>query len=362
MVDDIHKTKANKAPTIKQVAALAGVAPGTVSNVLTGRKLVAEPLKKLVLEAVAELDYRPNHLASSLRFGKTLSIGVVVPDLTNPFFSSVVNQLEILAAGDGFQTLLMSSHEQLGQEEERVRALIARQVDGLIISPSHDTIAPSTGSTISGVPTVLIDRAFGVEGFDTVAADNAAATLAGTRHLIELGHRRIVFLATAASLANIEERVEGYRQAMAEAGLQSFCNVIYGGLAIESCRAAIEQELRPSSSQAERPTAIFASAHVATLGAAKAIRAIDLDFPKDVSLLGYDGSDWMTVLRPYVSAIEQPVAELARACWTLLRRRMSQKDAAPEHRRVACVLRVRESTCRLQATTAAERQAGPKPG
>ncbi|WKL25622.1 LacI family DNA-binding transcriptional regulator [Sinorhizobium meliloti] len=73
-------------PTIKEVAALAGVAPGTVSNVLTGRKLVAEPLKKAVLEAVAELDYRPNHLASSLRFGKTLSIGVVVPDLTNPFF------------------------------------------------------------------------------------------------------------------------------------------------------------------------------------------------------------------------------------------------------------------------------------
>ncbi|WKL30120.1 LacI family DNA-binding transcriptional regulator [Sinorhizobium meliloti] len=312
-------------PTIKEVAALAGVAPGTVSNVLTGRKLVAEPLKKAVLEAVAELDYRPNHLASSLRFGKTLSIGVVVPDLTNPFFSSVVHQLEIRAAADGFQTLLMSSHEQVGLEEERVRALISRQVDGLIISPSRDSITPSPHSTISGVPTVLIDRAFGVEGFDTVSADNAAASLAGTRHLIELGHERIAFLATAPALANIEERIDGYRQAMADAGLDNLCSVIYGGLTIESCRAAIEQELR----RADRPTAVFASAYVATLGAAKAIRAVDLDFPKDVSLLGYDGSDWMTVLRPYISTVEQPISELAEACWTLLRRRMSERTFRP---------------------------------
>ncbi|MDX0494879.1 LacI family DNA-binding transcriptional regulator (plasmid) [Sinorhizobium medicae] len=335
---------ANKAATIREVAALAGVAPGTVSNVLTGKKLVAEPLRKTVLDAIAQLDYRPNHLASSLRFGRTKSIGIVVPDMTNPFFSGLVRELELKAAKSGFQILLMSSHEEAAEERERIRALVSRQVDGLIISPSRDSIETSPHSAISGIPTVLVDRAFAVEGFDTVSADNEQATLMGTRHLIELGHKRITFLATAPGLANMEERVSGYRKAaMQDAGV-SDANVVYGGLSIESCRSAIEQELR----RAGRPTAVFASAYVATLGAAKAIRALDLAFPQDVSLLGFDDSDWMTVLRPYVSTIEQPLDELGHACWELLQRRMKKMDVPPVHRRIACTLRARESTRRIR--------------
>lgn len=341
-----EKTKVGgdgRVPTIRDVAALAGVAPGTVSNVLTGRKLVAEPLKKAILEAIATLDYRPNHLASSLRVGKTLTVGVVVPDMTNPFFSSLVRALEVLAAADGFQIFSMSSHEEVGEEEERIKALVSRQVDGLIVAPSRDSIAPSPHSTIHGVPAVLIDRAFEVAGFDAVTADNVAATESGARHLIDLGHQHIVFLATAPELTNMKERVEGYRRAMTLAGLEACERVVYGGLTIETCRSAVEQELR----RADRPTAIFASAYVATLGAAKAIRAVDLDFPKDVSLLGFDDSDWMTVLRPYVSTVEQPIAEMAEASWSLLRRRMGRADTPTEHRRVQCALRVRESTRRL---------------
>nr|WP_321454870.1 LacI family DNA-binding transcriptional regulator [uncultured Cohaesibacter sp.] len=333
-----------KVPTIRDVAALAGVAPGTVSNVLTGKKAVAEPLKKSVLDAIATLDYRPNHLASSLRFGRTKSIGVVVPDMTNPFFSGLVRELENQAAADDFQILLMSSREKSTEETEMIKALVARQVDGLIISPSKDAVSESSNSTISGIPTVLIDRAFMVEGFDTVSADNEAATFTGAQHLIDLGHKNIAFLATERGLANIEERIAGYRKAMAKANLEKSINVVFGGLSIESCRGAIEQELR----RAERPTAIFASAYIATLGAAKAIRAVDLAFPDDVSLLGFDDSDWMTVLRPYVSTIEQPLSELGEACWSLLMRRMQKRDAQPENKRVKCTLRARESTCRLK--------------
>lgn len=335
-----------RVPTIRDVAALAGVAPGTVSNVLTGKKPVAEALKKAVTDAIATLDYRPNHLASSLRFGKTKSIGVIVPDMTNPFFSGLVKELEIRAAADGFQILSMSSHEDVVEEIERIKALASRQVDGLIIAPSRDSISSTPNSSISGIPTVLIDRAFAVAGFDTVSADNEAATYIGTQHLTDLGHEHITFLATAAGLGNIEERIAGFRKAMHEASLSASANVIYGGLSIESCRSAIEQELR----RADRPTAIFASAYVATLGAAKAIRAVDLAFPKDVSLLGFDDSDWMTVLRPYVSTIEQPLSDLGGACWQLLTRRMKKSDAPAEHRRITCALRARESTTRLRPT------------
>ncbi len=331
-----------KAPTIKDVAALAGVAPGTVSNVLSGRKLVAEPLRKAVLDAVATLDYQPNHLASSLRFGRTKTIGIVVPDMTNPFFSGLVKELELRALKSGFQTLLMSSHEEAGEERERIKALISRQVDGLIIASSGDSMAPSPNSSINGVPTVLVDRAFAVDGFDTVSADNEQAAFSGAQHLIDLGHRRITFLATALGIGNMEERVTGYRKAMDEAGLTA-ANVIYGGLTINSCRSALEQELR----REDRPTAIFASAYIATLGAVKAIRAVDLAFPDDVSLLGFDESDWMTVLRPYISTIEQPLGELSEACWEMLQRRMKKRDTPMAHKRVTCALRARESTRRV---------------
>ena len=344
------KTPANtkKVPTIRDVAALAGVAPGTVSNVLTGKKAVGEPLKKTVLEAIATLDYRPNHLASSLRFGRTKTIGIVVPDLTNPFFSGLVRELENQASSDGFQILLMSSREKSTEEVEMIKALTARQVDGLIISPSQDAVSESVNSTINGIPTVLIDRAFNVEGFDTVSSDNEAAAFMGAQHLIDLGHSNIAFLATEVELANMEERTAGYRKAMVDAGHETSINIVYGGLTIESCRSAIEQELR----RADRPTAIFASAYVATLGAAKAIRAVDLAFPNDVSLLGFDESDWMTVLRPYISTVEQPLFELGEASWSLLMRRMKEKTAAPKNQRVKCVLRARESTCRLSAQRA----------
>lgn len=332
-----------KPVTIRDVARLAGVAPGTVSNVLTGRKLVAEPLRKAVLEAVAALDYRPNHLASSLRFGRTQSVGVVVPDLTNPFFAVFVGEIERLAAVDRFQILLMSSHEDPDEEKERVRALIARRVDGLLIAASRDEVAGAANSCIDGTPVVLVDRALRSEGFDTVASDNEAACETGTRHLIELGHRDIAFVATAEGLSNIEQRVAGYRRALRDAGLGARERVIFGGLTVETCRSAIEQDLRRS----DRPSAVFASAYVATLGAAKAIRAVDLAFPHDVSLLGFDDSDWMTVLRPYVSTVQQQTDRLATSAWSLLMRRIAEPAAPIRHDSLPCILRPRESTRRL---------------
>lgn len=335
--------------TISDVARLAGVAPSTVSNVLTGRKPVAEPSRRAVLAAVAELDYRTNHLASSLRFGRTQSVGVVVPDLTNPFFSSFVKEIERLASADRFQILLMSSHEDPAEEEERVRALLARQVDGLVVAASRDEVPNADASSIAGTPAVLVDRAFRSAGFDTVAADNEEACRTGTRHLLELGHRDIVFLATAEGLCNMGERVGGYRGALGDAGLAERERVVFGGLTVESCRSATERELR----RADRPTAIFASAYVATLGAAKAIRAVDLAFPDDVSLLGFDDSDWMTVLRPYVSTIQQPIDRLAASAWRLLMRRIEHPSAPIQHESVPCMLRPRESVRRLGGYSAA---------
>jgi len=338
--------KKGKVPTIQDVARLAGVAPATVSNVLNDSRPVAEIRKQRVLEAVKALGYRPNHLAASLRRKETRTIGIVVPDLTNPFFAALVHGIEELASKSDYQILLVSSNEDPKQEAARIRTLLDRRIDGLIVAPSRDEVEAVSHPIGALPPTVLIDRGFGLAGFDTIAADNLDAAYRGCRHLLDLGHRDIALLATDPRLANIADRISGYRRALNEVGAGKKARVVVGGLDVESCRAAIEQELR----REDRPSAVFAASYVATLGAIKAIRALDLDFPRDISLLGIDDSDWMTALRPYVSAVAQPVEAMAAEAWWLLNQRLAGAGGAYARLRLPCSLEVRESTRPIAAS------------
>jgi LacI family transcriptional regulator len=301
---------------------------------------VAAVRKERVLAAVKALGYRPNALAASLRRKETRTIGIVVPDLTNPFFGGLVHRIEELAAESDYQILLVSSNEDPKQEAARIRALLDRRIDGLIVAPSRDEVEAVRHPIGTLPPTVLVDRGFGLAGFDTIAADDFQAAHRGCRHLLELGHRDIAMLATDPKLANIAERVAGYRKALGEAGLGKRARVIVGGLDVDHCQGAAERELR----RADRPTAIFAATYTATLGAIKAIRAIGLEFPRDISLLGIDDVDWMEVLHPYISAVAQPVEAMAAEAWRLLNQRLAGGHAKSARIRLPCTLHVREST------------------
>jgi len=347
------------AATIRDVAARAGVATATVSNVLTGQRHVAGDRRRLVLEAVDALGYQPNHLAASLRRKDSRTIGIVVPDLTNPFFAELVQRIEGLAAAGGFQILLVDSSNDVQREASRARALLARRIDGLILVPTRDALPAMnpSGPSLPLPATVLVDRGYGLAGFDAVQSDNADACYRGCGHLLQLGHRDIVFLVSTDVLANIRDRISGYRRALADAGLTGRERVVVGGASVESCRGAIEQELR----RADRPSAVFAATYDATLGAIKAIRAVDLAFPEDVSLLGFDDFDWMTVLRPYVSTIGQPIDAMAASAWRLLCARLQggadRSGNANARIRLPCTLQVREST-RPPATAVKRRRYG----
>ena len=171
--DPPEKRFTRVAPTIRDVAARAGVPTATVSNVPTGRRQVAESRRRLVLEAVAALGYQPDHSAASLRRRHTRTVGIVVPDLTNPFFAALVQRIEERAALDDYHILLVDSSHDAGREAARTRALLARRIDGLILAPTQDAL-PAVGGPGGGLPpTVLLDRGFGLAGFDTVAADNS---------------------------------------------------------------------------------------------------------------------------------------------------------------------------------------------
>jgi LacI family transcriptional regulator len=258
-------------------------------------------------------------MASSLRRGETRTVGIVVPHLGNEFYAGLVRQWERIASQSGYEMLVVASGEDPVTEARRIESLIARRIDGLLVVAAQDEFGSTPGFPAGLPPTVLVDRALGHPNFDTVGSGNFDAAYRGSRHLLELGHRDITLLISSTNHSHLRDRVEGYRHALAEAGLTARERVVFGGGTAEGCRSAIEQDLR----RADRPTAIFAATFYATVGAVKSINALELSFPEDVSLLGFEHSDWMTAVRPYISAVAQSVDELAIRSWQTLRQRIS---------------------------------------
>jgi LacI family transcriptional regulator len=313
----------SRAPTIREVAARAGVSSATVSNTLSGLRGVTRDRRRAVLEAVTALGYTSNHAASSLRRGQTRTVGIVVPNLGNEFYAGLVRESERIASLSSFERLVVASGEDPLTEARRIESLIARQIDGLLVVAAQDEFGSTSGFPAHLPPTVLVDRARNHANFDTVCSDNLDAAYRGTRHLLELSDRDVTLLISSVSHAHLRDRVEGYRRALGDAGLSAFERISFGGGAIKGWRAAIEQDLRRSNP----PTAIFAATYYATLGAVKAINGLDLVFPEEISLLGFEHSEWMMAIRPYISAVRQPVDDLAAVSWRTLCNRIADQSA-----------------------------------
>jgi len=331
-----------KTPTIRDVAARAGVSVATASNVVNGKRPVGLASRRKVEDAIAALGYRLDRAASALRGSSTRLVGMVVPDITNVFFASLVHGVESLAERDGYDLLLVSTSEDPAIERRRVEALVARRIDGLIAIPATDASMTALGGGLGArlPPTVLLDRGADARGFDTVRADCEAGGYAALRHLIALGHRDIAILGHSGHHQNIAQRVAGARRALGEAGLEGRERVVYGGHDLESLRGTIEMDLH----RADRATAIFSLTNVCALASIKAARGLGLDIPGDVSIVGFDDFDWMFALRPYLTTVAQPIEDFASVSWRLLMRRLS--GVAPDVERVElpCTLKVREST------------------
>jgi LacI family transcriptional regulator len=335
-----EQTAASNRPTMRDVAKAAGVSTATVSNVLHGLRFVGPEKQQRVRDAIANLNYSPNRVAASLRSRRSRLIGVVLPDMTTSFFSAMFRRIEELAADSNYQILLADSQEDTERERERIQALIARQTDGLIVVPCIDKSPALDEIRQSGIPTVIFDRVAGDTDFDSVAVDNIAAGREGTDHLLSLGHRNIVFLASDPGLRNIAERTEGYRLALQDSGFGDLARVIVSGdKAIDGERA-----MRAVLAESNRPSAVFTSTHILAMGALRAIWSAGLQIPQSVSLLTFDESVWMTALRPFLSVINQPVEEIAQAIWSTMTERLAGRTSPPVHLDLRCTLIKREST------------------
>ena len=322
---------------IGDVARLAGVSPATVSRVLTGSQPVGEDARQRVLAVVSRFDYQPNRLAKNLRQGRAEMVGVVVSDIENPHFATMVRAIEDAVYERGKRVLLCNASEDAAKQASYLDVMAAERVLGVLISPS-DPDGPEIGRLIDlGIPVVAFDRHVSDPRADAVTADNVEAARTACRLLIEAGHRRIGFVAGRPDVQTGDDRLAGYRMEMAASGLEE--RAVAGGFTVEGGHSATERLLE----QEPRITALIVSNNQMTLGALQVLRERGLAIPGDVALVAFDDPAWANLLDPPLTTLAQPLRQMAAAAVDLLFERMSDGRSQPVRPIYQFELRVRKS-------------------
>lgn len=302
--------------TIKDVAALAGVSVATTSRVLSGNPATSADARSRVQAAVAELDYRPNAQARALRSTRTHSIGLLVPDVRNPFFADLAHTVEQAALVHGFVTLLGNANERKDQQDRYLDNLIARRVDGIIVAPLGDGSGSIRSVVGREIPAVFIDRT--IEGIDlpSVTTDSDTGIREAVDHLAALGHTRIGYIAGPQSTSTGRERHASFVRAAGDRGLSlDPALIVFGDFQPESGSAAVRTLLALN----EPPTALLVADSPMAFGAIGAIQKLGLRIGTDVALVSFDDIDWLALLDPPVSVVAHSVADMGRIAVDMLR-------------------------------------------
>jgi LacI family transcriptional regulator len=308
-------------PTMHDVAALAGVSLKTVSRVVNREPGVSAELATRVEHAAAKLDYRPNLTASSLRRAdrKTATIGLLLEDVANPFSSAVHRAIEDAARRRGVAVFAASLDEDPDRERQIATAFVSRRVDGLIMVPAGSDHSYLLRERQAGLAIVFIDRPAAFLEADTVLTANRAGAADGVRHLLRHGHRRVAYLGDLRSISTASERFEGYLDAIREAGLPLDDRIIRHDLrSVEAADRAAEELLGlPLHS---RPTALFTSQNLVTIGAVRALRRLGRQHA--IALTGFDDVLMADMLDPGLTVVAQDPGAMGRAASELLFRRL----------------------------------------
>jgi len=327
--------------TMKEVAKLAEVSVATVSRVLNNKPNVSPELRSRVLQAVEKLNYKRNRVARSLRAKTSLIIGLVISDIQNPFFTSVVRGVEDVAYAHGYTLLLCNSDEDPTKERLYIDIMLAERVAGVIISPVAEVDNYSSVLLQAGVPVVAMDRRMRDLEVDTVVINNVEGVYQAVGHLIEQGHRRIGFIGGPTRTTTGRERQEGYQKALAEHGLDLEQGLVKIGDFKQDSGYQMTCELLEMD---DPPTAVFTANNLMTLGALNAIHEKKLSIPQEVAIVGFDDMSWAQSLAPPLTAVAQPTYELGRTAADLLLRRIGDPYRPTEQICLEADLVVRESS------------------
>lgn len=326
----------------KEVARLAKVSTATVSRVVNNYPHISGATRRRVLKAMQQLNYQPNRVARRLRMKRTQTIGLIVADITNPYYAAMIQSIEGAAYTNEYAMLLSNTNEDPEKEKRDIDLLLQEQVAGIIISPVDEDLEFAETNPVHNVPIVAIDRRLNRLRVDTVLVNNEKGAHDATKYLIGLGHRRIALITGPTRLTTARERQAGYTKALVEHGIEPLTELIKVGDFKQASGYRMAAELLAME---RPPSAIFTTNNLMTLGALNAIHEQGLTIPDDISILGFDDLSWAPSLNPPLTAVAQPTFELGRNAAELLFRRITNGSGTPIEIRLPPTLIVR-SSCR----------------
>jgi LacI family transcriptional regulator len=319
--------------TIHDVARAAGVSSATVSHVINESRFVTPETKQRVVDAIDRLRYRRDGIARSLRRARTSTIGVIISDVTNPFFSDLLRGIEDAVDGrdEGYNLMICNTDEHAERERSCLDVLQEKRVEGLIIVPAGGNDAYLGELVATGLPIVFADRFIEGVDADAVLVDNHDGAFRLTQHLIGHGHRRIGLLKAVIAAISIEGRVSGYRQALAEA------DIPFDPGLVRSSRSTIADARHAGGLLLDcddPPRAVFCTNNFMTLGMIQALADRGLRCPDEVAVVGFDDFPWAAVFSPRLTALAQPAYQLGTEAVQLLFGRIDQTHIGQPIRRV----------------------------
>lgn len=321
-----------EAVTIKDIAKALGLSTSTVSRALRDSYEISPETKKIVLEYAKEINYRPNPIALSLKEKRSRSIGIVVSEIANSFFSQAINGIESVAHSKGYNVIITQSHESYEKEVDNLQFLASRSMDGCLLSVSTETkeFSHITHLHDRGMHIVCFDRV--VEELQThkVIVDNFKGAYDATTHLIKNGYKRIAHLSNSAYLSITKERQAGYKKALEDNGIIYDENLVkqclHGGMIYEEVEDAMNKLLKLK----QKPDAIFASADKLTTNCMRYCKAKKIAIPKSLAVIGFSNLDLTELLSPSLSVVRQPAFEMGRIAAELLIKMIEAKRATTD--------------------------------
>lgn len=310
-------------PTIHEVAKRAGVGSITVSRVINHSGYTSTETRERVEKAIAELDYVPNTLARSLRSRRTNTIGLIVTDITNPFFTTLARGVEDAANDAGYTVIFCNTDESTAKEEKYLNVLLQKQVDGLLLVPTENRVSTIQQIQKQGTPVVVLDRRISAINVDSVRCDSIDGAYQLTKYLVSLGHRQIAVMSGSEGVSTADDRITGYRKAMVEAGIAIDEGYIFrGDFTLKSGYSMTKQAINLPL----RPTALIAANNFITIGAMKALQEVEMEVPDDIALVGFDDLPPAIVTFPFFTVASQPSYEMGTLAMQLLLERLEGKN------------------------------------
>jgi DNA-binding LacI/PurR family transcriptional regulator len=327
---------------MRDVAERAGVSTTTVSHVINETRFVEEETKQRVLQAIAELNYRPSAIARSLTTSRTQTVGVIVSDSSNYFFAEVLRGIEDVLRPESYALLVCNTAEILERESHYLDLLLRQQVDGIIAAATSQPWNVLTEFEMQHTPIVFVDRAFEGLAGPFVGVDNRRGAYLGTTYLIECGHRRIGILAGFQRLSTMRERLAGFKRALGEHGFPLREEwIVESPLSVEAGQRAMRSLL----ALPERPTAVFLNNNLLSLGALLAMVELGVDCPEGMSVVGFDDHPWAAVSDPPLTVVRQPTERIGQTAAQILLGLLKGEQTDETNVWLECELVERQSCC-----------------